>query len=590
MENSLTSPQDYVPKLIRYFEESEEATQEARQKAERDRDYYDGKQWTADEAAKLEARGQPVIAFNVIKSRVEFLLGLEKQQRRDPKAYYRNQPDQPAADAFTAGLRFAADAADFPAKRSKAWKNMVVEGYGGVELFVEPDRIDYKLGINVIPWDRIVYDPHSSSEDFSDARYVGQVLWLDLEEAIEKYGEEARAILETTLSNSGKPGETFDDKPKGTVWADSRRKRVRIVSMWHREGGEWHLCEFTKAGSLMSMPSPYVSKDGESLCPIILESAHVDRNNNRYGEVRHLIDPQDEINKRRSKALHQSVSRGVIATRGMVEDIGKTRRELARPDFFVEIEQGGPDDRFEIVDGMQLAAGQAALLSEAQNYVAQAGPNAAMLGKGTEDQSGRAIEAQQAGGMVEMGDLLDALRRFDQRVFQMLAHFMQQFWTAERWIRVTDDELSPQAVGLNVPQVDEYGYPLGVESAVADMDVDIIVADAENVITMQGEAYQAFVTTLPQLAQMPPAFAQIAIKTHPALTANQKREILQALEGQGQPNPQAEEAAAIAKEGAIADIEKKRADAFKSQAQGEAALVQAQQPVMIPDMGQPIAA
>lgn len=586
MEAGLTSD-DHLPKLIRYFEEAEEATQDARTKSERDRDYYDGKQWTPDEKAKLEARGQPVIAFNVIKSRVEFLLGLEKQQRRDPKAYYRNQPDQPAAEAFTAGLRYAADGADFPVKRTRVWKNLVIEGYGGVELYVEPDGIDYALKINHIPWDRIVFDPHSAQEDFSDARYLGQVLWMDLDEALEKYGEEARQALETTLGNAGKPGETFDDKPKWTVWADTKRQRVRVVSLWHKEAGRWFLCEFTKGGILSYQESPYQTKDGESLCPIILESAHVDRDNNRYGEVRHLVDPQDEINKRRSKALHQSVSRGVIAETGAVEDVSKTRRELARPDFYVEVMR---DARFEVVDGMQMAAGQAALLQDAMSYVAQAGPNQALLGKGTEDQSGKAIEAQQAGGLVEMGDLLDALRRFDQRVFQMLANFMQQFWSAERWIRVTDDELSPQAVGLNVPQVDEFGYPLGAENAVAEMDVDIIIADAENVITMQGEAYQAFVTTLPQLAQLPPAFAQIAIKTHPALTSAQKREMLQALEGMSQPNPMAEAQAQAAQDRAQAETENIRAQAFQRVAQGEAAAMKAQQPQVIPEWGSPIAA
>lgn len=589
MEDSLTPKKDddaILAKLTGWFEEAEEATLEARTKSERDRDYYDGKQWTPDEVATLKQRGQPAIAFNVIKSRVEFLLGLEKQQRRDPKAYYRNQPDEPAADAFTSGLRFAADSADFPAKRSKAWKNMVIEGYGGVEMYAEPDGIDFALKINVIPWDRIIFDPHSSSEDFSDARYLGQVLWMDLDEALAKYGEEARSVLETTLANSPRPGETFDDKPKWTVWADPTRKRVRIVSMWHREADGWYLCEFTKGGKLTYQPSPYVTKQGESLCPLILESAHVDRDNNRYGEVRHLVDPQDEVNKRRSKALHQSVSRGVVADHGAVEDVGKTRKELARPDFYVEVMPGA---KFEVVDGIQLAAGQAALLNDAMNYIAQAGPNSALLGKGTEDQSGRAIEAQQAGGMVEMGDLLDALRRFDQRVFQFLANMMQQFWTAERWIRVTDDELSPQAVGLNVPEVDEYGYPVGAGNAVAEMDVDVIIADAENVIAMQGEMYAAFIQSLPALAQMPPAYAAMAIKANPALKASQKREMLEAMEQMSAPNPAAEQVAQMAQAKAQADIENTQAQAFQRAMQGEAAAQRASQP-QYPDMGQIITA
>jgi hypothetical protein len=579
MENGLTAPtDDRLSKLVRYFEEAEEATLEARTRSERDRDYYDGKQWTADEKAKLEARGQPVIAFNVVKSRVDWLLGAEKEQRRDPKAYYRNQADQPAADAFTAGLRFAADSADFPAKRTRMWKNLVVEGYGGVEMYAEPDGIDYALKINHIPWDRIVFDPHSCQDDFSDARYVGQVLWMDYDEALEKYGEQAQAALDSTLAASNRPGETYDDKPKWTVWADPRRKRVRVVSMWHKEQGQWYLCEFTKGGELVYQPSPYMDKQGQSLCPLILESAHVDRDNNRYGEVRHLIDPQDEINKRRSKALHQSVSRGVIADHGAVDDVAKARRELARPDFYVEVM---PDSRFEVVDGIQMASGQAALLQDAMNYVQRAGANNALTGKGVSGESGRAIEAQQAGGKVELGDLFDALRRFDQRVFQFLANMMQQFWTSERWIRVTDDELAPQAVGLNAVEYDEFGQPM-VQNAIVEMDVDIIVGDAPDLITMQGDMYQSFVQSLPMLAQMPPPFAMIAVKTNPALTQQQKREIIEALEKLAAPNPeqQAMQQAQMesAQAEAAAKVEGLRAKAFKDMAQGEQIAARASQP------------
>jgi hypothetical protein len=83
--------------------------------------------------------------------------------------------------------------------------------------------------------------------------------------------------------------------------------------MWHREPTAGSYCEFTKAGSWPTADQPYVDQDGESYCPWIFESANVDRENNRYGEMRHLIDPQDEVNKRRSKALHLLNSRGVIA-------------------------------------------------------------------------------------------------------------------------------------------------------------------------------------------------------------------------------------------------------------------------------------
>ena len=48
-----------LQRLIRMFEDSEDATYDARERAERDRDYYDGKQYTSAELKILRDRGQP---------------------------------------------------------------------------------------------------------------------------------------------------------------------------------------------------------------------------------------------------------------------------------------------------------------------------------------------------------------------------------------------------------------------------------------------------------------------------------------------------------------------------------------------------
>ena len=48
-----------VGDLVRMFEESEDATIDARKESERDRDYVDNKQLTAAELSVLSKRGQP---------------------------------------------------------------------------------------------------------------------------------------------------------------------------------------------------------------------------------------------------------------------------------------------------------------------------------------------------------------------------------------------------------------------------------------------------------------------------------------------------------------------------------------------------
>jgi hypothetical protein len=439
-------------------------------------------------------------------------------------------------------------------------------------------------------------------------------MWMDYDEALGRAMANgmdeatARATLETCLASAAS-GKTYDDKPR-TMWADAKRRRVRVVMLWYREPGGWEYCEFTKAGELVHLEAPYVDQDGDSYCPWIIESANVDRDNNRYGEMRHLIDPQDEVNKRRSKALHQSVSRGVIAEEGAVKDVNAARRELARPDFWLEVQQGG-FGKVEVVDGLQLAAGQAQLLSDAMGYIMQAGPNAALLGKGTQDQSGRAIEAQQAGGLIEQSDLMDTLRRLDWRVFNTIAAMMKQFWDREMWIRVTDDDDAPRWVGLNepmwqdpvtgetkpesewreliqkappgvqVPQLQpavdpQTGEPL-LNNHVARLDMDILVSDAPDTITLDGENYKALLDIIGTLIAhgVPLAIVKLAIEMHPGLPSRRKKQLADMLDQAMEPPQGAQDVEHLKREAAEADIAATRAQAYASLAAGEASLAKA---------------
>lgn len=517
----------------------------------------------------------------------------------------RNNPsDVGAAEAFTDGMRYVIDRADYPSARSQAWKNIVVEGFGAIEVAaVQRKTGDIDIEIKRIPWDSLFYDPHSCEPDFSDATYVGRVLWMDFEDAVDRAVanglDEARAreVLEATIQTAPGPGETYDDKPRYTIWADGRRKRVRIVMVWHKTARGWMYCEFTRGGKLYESLAPYVDQDGDSYCPWVLESANVDRDNNRYGEVRHLIDPQDEINKRRSKALHLLNVHGVIADDGAVDDVNSARRELARPDFWIT-KRPGLD--FVIEKGMDLAAGQAQLGEQAMRYIAESGPNQALLGQGVSDQSGRAIEAQQAGGLVSQSDLMDTLRRLDLRVFTIVASMMKQYWTAQKWIRVTDDEMAPRWVGLNqpllqdvatgaygteeewrkaaeqgvqpmqlVPMMDEMGQPR-LSNDVARLDMDIIVSDAPDTINQSGETYTAFVDLM--RSGLPPPMLKLAIEMHPGLPVKRKAQLIDMLEQmtqqQGQ-DPMAADAARLAKEEKEAEIGDKRASAYEKLTRGE---------------------
>jgi hypothetical protein len=502
-----------VADLCRMFEQSEEATQTARQLAERDRDYVDNIQHTAEEIEKLEKRGQPIVTDNRIKSKIDFLVGLEKQQRIDPKALPRTPKHEDDADGATQALRYICHDQDYDALRSQVWRNMLVEGAGGIRVYVEPSRktTGYGVGemevkIDFVSWDRLFYDPHSARHDFSDAGYLGIVIWMDYNDALAMYPD-GKEALETTMA-SATHSDTYDDKPKFSSWADKKRKRLRIVQIWIKRDDSWHFAEFTKGGILKGGPSPYVTDAGESDCELFFQSAFINRENERYGYVREMVSPQDEVNKRRSKTLHAYTTQQIVMLKGAVDDIEHARRETARPDGTVEVNPigGSLDNTFRFNTRADIAEGHFKLLLEAQRSIDLKGPNATMLGdkaQGSAAASGKAIIASQQGGMTSLGDLTDHLRHLDLRVFRALWNRVRQYWTAEKWVRTTDDERNVKWIAVNVDpmqlQMLAQQNPAQAEKIagaignVAEASCDIIIDEAPDNLTPQLEQFQALV-------------------------------------------------------------------------------------------------
>jgi hypothetical protein len=519
--------------LIRQFEESANSSRDARKQAEIHRDYYDGKQWSDDEIAKLNARGQPAITDNRIKDKVEYLLGLERKTRTDPQAYPRTPEDDPGAEAATDALRYVADCNFFNQTKSSVYENMQVEGFGGCEVIV--DNATYSgtqnksVCIRYVRWDRLFYDPHSLLHDFSDARYNGIIKWMDLDEARNTYKDSLGDKFDLFTSASFLPAqETYDDKPR---WYDRGRKRIQIVQQYFKLGGVWKVAIYTRVG-FIEPPKDCDYIDCETQkpeCPLYLASMYVDREGNRYGVVKRYKDLQDEINKRRSKSLHLLSVNQATAEKGAVDDVEKARKELARPDGFLEYT---PGMKLDVRENSDLAEGQFKLLQQSIAAMGDTGPNEALLGQ-SGDVSGRKAQIDQSGGMIQLGIGSDRLRYWQTRVMKATWSRVKQYWKGEMWVRVTDDENSRfMALNSKYPanhiHVQKGQAQEGDDmNHVVDMDVDIVIAEAPDTITLQQEQFQQLAELAGKGIQIPPQ----ALIEASSLQASVKRKVIDAMSG-----------------------------------------------------------
>lgn len=511
-----------------HFEDFLDVSASERLRAETRRDYRDLKQWTDEEVSVLEARGQSAIVFDQFGKKVDSLVGMEIQRRTDPKAYPLKPSYEKASDVITQALRYIESSTFFDATATEVFEEKIVEGYGGVIIETTKD-LDFE--INQVPWDRFYYDPFSRRKDFKDAKYMGITLWLDLDDAV-KINPEKEEDIKHLFNQNHSEDTTFQDRPSN--WVDIKRKRIRVNQEYYNNGKDW--LEVFYSGDIVikgPKPSPYQNDKGESINPIEMESDYVDRENNRYGYTQRLIDPQDEINHRRSKALYMLSSVSVLAERGQFGDMTRedVLNELRKGMSFVEYNSIGGNPP--VIDRQQeLGQAQLAFYQDALQAMDTVGINAELSGRTDAAVSGRAFLARQQSGMTEIARSSSIHSEWKTRVYRQIWYRIKQFWTEEKWIRVTEDDNAMRFVGINVPitaaekeleekskktidqlrainreAVDQFiqesiaqnpllGRVVETRNNVVELEMDITVEEAPDTISLQHEQFE----TLSQLA------------------------------------------------------------------------------------------
>lgn len=449
------------------------------------RRYYHGAQWTAEQVKIFRARRQPIVTFNRIDDKVNAVVGLIERLRQDPKAFPRNPRHEEGAEVATSTIRYVLDANDWKTKSSECARHAAIDGFSGVELKLrEGDKGDPDVELEIVFGDDFFYDPRSYRADFHDSRFMGIAKWLDEEEAVELFPDLEQEIRD--LVDIGTDRTTFADRE--TKWVLTNERRIRLVEHWYKHKGKWHWAFYVGFQLLDEGVSPFLNERGKTMPRFIMFSAAVDHDADRYGFVRNLKGPQDEVNQRRAKALFTANSRRLIADKGAVDDVETARREWARPDGYVEKNPGlniQPDDT------TQDMAAQLGFLQDAKQEIDRAAPASPIM-PGTEqiapNTSGRAINLLQQAGTAELGPFIIAYRGWKIRVYRAIWSLCQRYWTAERWIRVTDDQDLAQFIQLNGLDLDPSGQPMMV-NAIGQIDVDIILDEGPDVVNMMADAH-----------------------------------------------------------------------------------------------------
>lgn len=516
------------------------------------RRYYHCAQWTAAELEILRKRNQAVITYNRIGRKINQITGIVQRQRQDPKAFPRSPKYEQGAEVATTVIREILDSNEWKSTESDCIRRAGFEAIAGVEFnLTRGDHDDPDVSITRARAENYFYDYHSLNEDFSDKTYDGMMKWMHLDAVIEMFPddeEELRGLVESGSDLSSNPDS--DNK----LFFIGSKGMIRLIEHWYKHKGRWCWCFYVGFHKLQEGESPFINEKGETQSRFKMFSNAVDQDGDRYSFVRNLRGPQDELNHRRSKGLYLSMSRQIEVFKGAVDDIEVARRERNKPDGVIEV---NVREGIKYIDQQADAAAQREYGNDAKEEIQNwANVDAAGMVGISKNLSGRAINMLQQPGMAELEPFLNTIKRWRLQVYRMSYCTAQRHWTAERFIRVTEDDQLKGFLQINGMDLDEYGLPVMV-NALGQLDVNILLDEGPDAVTLMADTYD-------QIAQDPTIPFPVKLELMP-IQGSVKRKI-QGMMQPPPPNPADVAAKQIALEAAKADVDVRHSTATKNRA------------------------
>jgi hypothetical protein len=500
-----------------------------RKHADEDFQFYEGDQWTAFEQSMLEERGQPVVTENLIKPKVERLLGQFQRQHSTVQTMGRNvSVDEVTANAASDIFRWVDQTNGTEFEEGEVVKDKFIGGFGVLEACSYPDPLGHtKITIrNENPF-YIFPDPHSRRYDWNeDAKFIARSKPIDLDDAIALWPDKASALRAccSTYNLSNVYGIVDPTVMKQAHWNyfDPYRQRLRPVEIYFKrkvmkrvvitpdgvrveldylgprqamsqapEGSTLEKVESEEmwlgiyCGGLLIYHDRFQDQDG--MFPFIPYYGDRKKSGEPFGVVRNLVSISKEINKRRSKALHLLSTNQAVVGQNAVEDWAEFASEKARPDGVMKVRKL---DEIELIKNQDMGASQMSMHAESkQAFNMVSGDDPTNQGAASQMRSGvgKARE-QMATDLVNM-PLFTNIRRSRRIKLKKVWGLVSQHFTEDLIFQITDDPNAAKEVSV----------PKDRLAAMRDMAFNFVISDVEDSLTLQSEQFQIIADLLPQI-------------------------------------------------------------------------------------------
>lgn len=578
---------------------------EWRREARENYDMFAGKQWSKAEEGDISDSGKVPIIFNRILSVIKAVAGHEINNRHVQKFFPRGVEDTAANEVLNAASKWMGDICDAEDEESDAFEDTTICGMGWTEHFLsyDEDREGKYQEVRTDPLE-MAWDSSAKRKNIVDAERIHRIrrdvkvtkarqmfpgkhdIELDaswvigesdgqdpvpIEERREHrsglsegpgFGEEKKITLVETqwwehepyylVAAGGEPIEmdaskfqTFKTRAKDIGFAFESIRLQRKV---------FHRAFLGATGILEQHESPA----GNSFTYTCITGER-DRNAKKwFGLVQVMKDPQKFSNKWLSNTLHildTTAKGGLMAEEDAFEDQRQAEDSWAQPDAITWLKKKAlQENKIKEKTAGQFPVGYFQLSQVASSAVLDVvGINLEFLGMVDRNQPG-ILEAQRKQAAVTiLATLFNNLRRFRKGVGRIRLHFIQNYMSDGRLVRV---------VG-----------PMGAKSVPLVKDktlgrYDVVIDESTSGINQKAETWAILTSILPLIKEfITPEILMLVLKYSP-LPASLLAEI-EAMVTEGGEDPQAEQQRKMITQQIVTALEKDKASTAKDQASAQ---------------------
>lgn len=497
------------------------------EKADRCDRFFQGEQWDMATLARLNAQRRPALTINKIISTISNVMGEQIYNRAEISFRPRSGADPVTAEILTKVMKQIADQNQLDWKRSDMFADGIITSRGYLDIrMVFDDTLSGDVKIENINPKNVVVDPDADQMDPDTWNDLMITKWVTVDQVETMFSKKDAEILRNrngSVYASGYDSMDFirdrfgSDNSNfipfnGTYDESSVTRNIRLLERQYRVlDTQEHFIAF-ETGDTRPIPEDFdrnrialfVEKFGfgviKKRVPRIKWVVTADdmvlhdkwspykhftivpyfpyfRHGRTVGLVENLIGPQELLNKVSSQELHvvnTTANSGWKTKKGALSNMSPAELEERGAETGLVIEvNGDPDKDIVKIAPNQVPQGLDRISHKAEESIQSiSGVSESQMGQDRADVAAKAIQAKRQAGSTNIAKPLDSLTRTDFLIARNVLDLVQQFYTEERVLHITHDQITGEQEQFTINQITPEGKVLN-DLTIGEYDVVI---------------------------------------------------------------------------------------------------------------------